>query len=123
MSISSVVGTVGTVIDAAGVGIIVVGAAVVSVIALMRWSRHQADVYRWYREQLGRSILLGLELLVAGDIIRTANAPTLTGVIILAGIVLIRTVLSFSLEVEITGRWPWQSGADGSDAKPAPTQS
>jgi len=123
MSISSVVGTVGTVIDAAGVGIIVVGAAVVSVIALMRWSRHQADVYRWYREQLGRSILLGLELLVAGDIIRTADAPTLTGVIILAGIVLIRTVLSFSLEVEITGRWPWQSGADGSDAKPAPAQS
>lgn len=123
MSISSVVGTVGSVIDAAGVGIIVVGAAVVSVMAIVRWSRHQADVYRWYREQLGRSILLGLELLVAGDIIRTADAPTLTGVIILAGIVLIRTVLSFSLEVEITGRWPWQSGADGSAAKPAPAQS
>lgn len=117
------VGTVGTVIDAAGVGIIVVGAAVVSVMALVRWSRRQADVYRWYREQLGRSILLGLELLVAGDIIRTADAPTLTGVIILAGIVLIRTVLSFSLEVEITGRWPWQSGAGGSAAKPAPAQS
>ncbi len=123
VSISSVVGTVGSVIDAAGVAIIVVGAAVVSVMALVRWSRHEADVYRWYRQQLGRSILLGLELLVAGDIIRTADAPTLTGVVILAGIVLIRTVLSFSLEVEITGRWPWQSGAAGSDTKAAPTQS
>jgi len=123
VSISSVVGTVGSVIDAAGVAIIVGGAAVVSVMALVRWSRHQPEVYRWYRQQLGRSILLGLELLVAGDIIRTADAPTLTGVVILAGIVLIRTVLSFSLEVEITGRWPWQSGADGSNATPAPTKS
>lgn len=123
MSISSVVGTVGSAIDAAGVAIIVVGAAVVSVLAVVRWGRRQADVYRWYRQQLGRTILLGLELLVAGDIIRTADAPTLTGVVILAGIVLIRTVLSFSLEVEITGRWPWQSGPDGSDAKPVPAHS
>jgi len=52
---------------------------------------------------------LGLELLVAGDIVRTvATSPSLKSVAILAGIVLIRTFLSFSLEVEITGRWPWQ---------------
>ena len=66
-------------------------------------------VYRRFRQQLGQTILLGLELLVAGDIIRTvASQPTLTSVAILASIVAIRTLLSFSLEVELTGRWPWQ---------------
>ena len=73
-------------------------------------------VYRRFRQQLGQTILLGLELLVAGDIIRTvASQPTLTSVAVLASIVLIRTFLSFSLEVEMTGRWPWQkSGTTGS---------
>ena len=65
--------------------------------------------YRLYRQLLGRSILLGLELLVAADIIRTvAVTPTFETVGVLAIIVLIRTFLSFSLELEITGRWPWQ---------------
>ena len=65
--------------------------------------------YRSYRQLLGRSILLGLELLVAADIIRTvAVTPTFVSVGVLAVIVLIRTFLSFSLELEITGRWPWQ---------------
>jgi len=64
-------------------------------------------VYLRFRQQLGQTILLGLELLVAGDIIRTvASQPTLTSVAILASIVAIRTLLSFSLEVELTGRWP-----------------
>ena len=59
---------------------------------------------------LARSILLGLELLVAGDIINTvAVEPTLRSLAVLAGIVLIRTFLSVSLEVEIEGRWPWQA--------------
>ncbi|MER7008767.1 DUF1622 domain-containing protein [Dactylosporangium sp. NPDC000555] len=76
---------------------------------VVRLARHEGDVYRRLRQQLGQTILLGLELLVAGDIIRTvAVSPTLTGVAILASIVLIRTFLSFSLEVEISGRWPWQ---------------
>ena len=67
-------------------------------------------VYRRFRQQLGQTILLGLELLVAGDIIRTvASQPTLTSVAILASIVAIRTLLSFSLEVELTGRWPWRA--------------
>ena len=69
-------------------------------------------VYRRFRQQLGQTILQGLELLVAGDIIRTvASQPTLTSVAILASIVAIRTLLSFSLEVELTGRWPWQADA------------
>ena len=61
-----------------------------------------------FRSSLGRAILLGLEFLVAADIINTvAVTPTLLSVAVLAGIVIIRTFLSFSLEVEIEGRWPW----------------
>lgn len=61
------------------------------------------------RSNFGRSILLGLEFLVAADIINTvAVAPTLQSVMVLAAIVLIRTFLSWSLELEIDGRWPWQ---------------
>jgi uncharacterized membrane protein len=66
-----------------------------------------------FRKALGRSILTGLELLVAADIIRTvAVEPTLQSVLVLAVIVIIRTFLSMSLEVEIDGRWPWQRAAD-----------
>ena len=69
----------------------------------------RTDLVRAFRRTLGRSILTGLELLVAADIIRTvAVEPTLQSVIVLALIVVIRTFLSFSLEVEIDGKWPWQ---------------
>ncbi|HEU5481882.1 MAG TPA: DUF1622 domain-containing protein, partial [Sphingomicrobium sp.] len=62
-----------------------------------------------FRSNFGRAILLGLEFLIAADIINTvAIRPTLESVAVLAGIVLIRTFLSFSLELEIEGRWPWQ---------------
>lgn len=68
------------------------------------------DAYPSLRKDLGRSILLGLEFLVAGDIISTiAIEPTLTSVAVLGVIVIIRTFLSISLEVEIEGRWPWQT--------------
>ena len=64
---------------------------------------------RHFREKVGRSILLGLELLVAADIIRTVSEePTLRGVMVLGMIVLIRTFLSFTLAVELEGHWPWQ---------------
>jgi uncharacterized membrane protein len=62
---------------------------------------------RNYRTGLGRAILVGLEFLVAADIINTV-APSLHSVAVLAGIVFIRTFLSFSLGVEIEGRWPWR---------------
>jgi uncharacterized membrane protein len=92
-----------------GVAVIVTGAAIAFVASAIRLFRRESDVYRRFRQQLGQAILLGLELLVAGDIVRTvAASPTLTSVAILAAIVLIRTFLSFSLEVETTGRWPWQ---------------
>jgi uncharacterized membrane protein len=109
MTFSDTVEIVGKCIDAAGVITVVLGAALATAVAGLRASRRQPDTYRLYRQQLGRSILLGLELLVAADIIRTvAVTPTAGSVAVLAGIVLIRTVLSFSLELEITGRWPWQ---------------
>ena len=73
------------------------------------------------RSGVGRSILLGLELLVAADIINTvAIEPTLQSLAVLAGIVLIRTFLSFSLEVEIEGRWPWQTGRRRGDRETTP---
>jgi uncharacterized membrane protein len=104
-----VVELVGKVLDGVGVGVIVVGGLAATVSAGRSARRHRPAVYRSFRQQLGRSILLGLELLVAADIIRTvAVTPTLGSVGVLAGIVLIRTFLSFSLELEITGRWPWQ---------------
>ena len=70
-----------------------------------------------FRSGLGRSILLGLEFLVAADIINTvAVEPTIESLFVLAGIVLIRTFLSFSLQVEIDGRWPWQKGQSAQEA-------
>ncbi len=68
--------------------------------------------YDQFRSDLGRGILLGLELLVGADIISTITAPlTFESVGLLAGIVLIRTFLSFSLDTEIEGCWPWQHAA------------
>jgi len=107
---------VGQGVDAAGVAIIVVGVTAASVSALVRLARRTPGTYENYRRSLGRSILLGLEFLVAADIIRTvAIEPSFAGVGVLAVIVLIRTFLSFSLELEITGRWPWQKASSSSD--------
>jgi len=113
MDYNHVITRIGEVIDGAGVAVIAVGMLVNAGTAAVGLSRHQANTYRRFREQLGRTILLGLELLVAGDIVRTvATQPTLTEVAVLAIIVLIRTFLSFSLHVELTGRWPWQKNTD-----------
>ena len=69
--------------------------------------------YESYKHQMGRSLLLGLEFLVAGDVVRTvALEPTLTNVAVLGLLVLIRTFLGWSLAVEIDGRWPWQPRLD-----------
>jgi len=68
--------------------------------------------YQRWRHDLGRAILLGLEVLVAADIVRTvAFTPTLDNVFVLALIVAIRTFLSWSLALELEGRWPWQRPA------------
>jgi uncharacterized membrane protein len=108
MVFNDVIEKIGMIIDAAGVVVIVTGAAIAFVAGAVRLSRRESGVYVRSRQQLGQAILLGLELLVAGDIVRTvAASPSLTSVAILAAIVLIRTFLSFSLQVETTGRWPW----------------
>jgi uncharacterized membrane protein len=99
------------IIEALGVGLIA-ALAVYSLIGaafqLFKGVERNA-VYHKTRQQLGRGILLGLEFLVAADIIHTVAVElTFTTVGVLAVIVLIRTFLSFSLSVELTGRWPWQ---------------
>ncbi len=102
----------GRAVDLAGVVAITAGIALVVALAALRVSRREQGVYSQFRQQLGRVILLGLELLVAADIIRTvAVTPTLESVAVLGVIVLVRTFLSFSLEVELTGSWPWQRGS------------
>jgi uncharacterized membrane protein len=121
MSFNHVVERIGLGIDAAGVAIIVLGALAAGVVAIRRSLRSEPDTYQRLRRQLGRTILLGLEFLVAGDIVRTvATEPTPTSIGVLAGIVLIRTFLSISLEVEITGRWPWRKSTttDSDTGKP-----
>ena len=101
-------------VEIVGIGIIVVG-AVASLFAFLRRlvaPKQDTDAVDAFRSSLGRSILLGLEFLVAADIINTvAIEPTLDSLAVLAGIVLIRTFLSWSLEVEIEGRWPWQQAS------------
>lgn len=113
MEFKEVMEGIGKAVDAAGVAAIVIGVVIASLIAAAALLRRKKDdghkTYETYRRRLGRSILLGLELLVAADIIRTvAVTPTFESVGVLGLIVLIRTFLSFSLELEITGRWPWQ---------------
>jgi uncharacterized membrane protein len=72
----------------------------------------EPDPLESYKHQMGRSLLLGLEFLVAGDVVRTvALEPTLTNVAVLGLLVLVRTFLSWTLAVEIEGRWPWQPKA------------
>ena len=101
-----------TAVEIVGTAIIVVGAfgsLSAFLVGLARRSPARSDLVAGFRSNLGRSILLGLEFLVAADIINTvAVEPTVRSLVVLAGIVLIRTFLSFSLEVEIDGRWPWQ---------------
>ncbi len=126
MTFAETIEAVGKVLDASGVAAIVIGAVAAAVVAIAALRRRDREVYRPFRRQLGRSILLGLELLVAADIIRTvAVTPTLASVGVLAAIVLIRTFLSWSLELEISGRWPWQkeNAAEAAAVGSAPSSS
>jgi uncharacterized membrane protein len=104
----AVVETIGLAIDGLGVFVIVIGLLVAS-FRFVTAGLRQPDGYRKFRQDLGRGILLGLEFLVAADIIRTvAVTPSLEGVLVLGLIVLIRTFLSMALQLELEGRWPWQ---------------
>lgn len=104
-------------IEAAGVLVIVLG-VVITAANFVRDSK-APGAYGRARATLGRAILLGLELLVAADIIDTvAIEPSPESVAVLAGIIVIRTFLSLSLEVEIEGRWPWRRGKER-EARPS----
>lgn len=95
-------------IEVAGVLVMVVG----PIFAIWRYFFNQHEdgsSYRTFRHDLGKAILLGLEFLVAADIIATVSTdPTMDKVLVLGIIVLIRTFLSLSLQVELEGKWPWQ---------------
>ena len=95
--------------EAGGAFAMSAGALVAVALALQERAGGGRLVYRSFRRRLGRAIILGLELLVAADILRTISAePTLQQVVVLGLVVLIRTFLSFSLEIELERRWPWQ---------------
>ena len=98
--------------EVAGVLALVIGALATGVnYLIMLWFKPAGRTlaYSYLRKGFGRAILVGLELLVAADIIRTvAIEPSLQNVAVLGLIVVIRTFLSWSLEVEINGQWPWQ---------------
>jgi uncharacterized membrane protein len=107
-------------IEWAALGIEILGAVVIVAgvlrVAITRgtvrflFKLEEPGAFGSYKHQMGRSLLLGLEFLVAGDVVRTvALDPTLVNVSVLGLLVLVRTFLSWSLAVEIEGHWPWQS--------------
>jgi len=110
--ITNVMRAISTGFEIAGVTVILAGFALALWRAGARISSgRMTEAYEAVRATFGRSVLLGLEILVAADLIRTiAVEPTLANLAVLAALVAIRTFLSWSLEVEIDGRWPWQRG-------------
>jgi uncharacterized membrane protein len=109
VSLVEIIEAIGSAIDAIGVAVIAGGAIVALFVTYSKGRREEGGAYEFFRRRLGRAILLGLEFLVAADIIRTvAVTPSAESVAVLGGIVLIRTFLSFSLQLEVTGAWPWQ---------------
>ena len=101
----------GEVLDLAGVFIIILGLVASTIYAILELieKKRYGDIYRTFRKNVGRCLLLGLEFLVAGDIIRSVTGePSFTNVVILVVIVLVRSFLSITFEMEVEGRWPWQ---------------
>ncbi len=119
MDFKQLIDLVGAGFEFVGVIVLVIGAILAFVMyAITLFSRKEASMaYRDLRRDLGKAILVGLELLVAADIIRSvAIDPTFATVGVLGLIVVVRTFLSWSLEVEINGRWPWQSSRSQGNA-------
>ena len=116
MSLVEIIEGTGTTIDAIGVAVIAGGALLAVFMTFGRMRQQDGGAYEFFRQRLGRAILLGLEFLVAADIIRTvAVTPSAESVAVLGGIVLIRTFLSFALQLEVTGTWPWQQRSAAAD--------
>jgi uncharacterized membrane protein len=110
-SILAIIEVAALAIEILAVSIIVIGtiSATVAFLTRLRGQPERQPAFEQYKIRLGRALLLGLEILVAADIVRTvALEPNLTNVAVLGLLVLIRTFLSWSLVVEIEQRWPWQ---------------
>lgn len=110
MTFEQVVEAAVRVVEVVGAAIMVFGglAALVAGIPRMLRAETRNTAYQGMRRDLGRAILLGLEVLIVADIIRTIVVePTVESVLVLGAIVIIRVLLSFSLEVEMDGVWPW----------------
>lgn len=105
-----VISVAGYAIEGFGVLVVIIGCCISTSVFVRTYRTFQEGVaYKKYRRDLGRSIILGLEFLIAGDIIRTVVvADSLENVGILALIILIRSFLSITLHLEVEGRWPWQ---------------
>ncbi|MFP4316114.1 MAG: DUF1622 domain-containing protein [Desulfovibrionales bacterium] len=111
--IREIFGILGFAMEAGGVLIIVGGALFATWRLVTQKHRDRHSTYKAYRQDVGRSILLGLEFLVAGDIIRTVVVDlTMQSVLVLGLIVIIRTLLSMSLEIEVEGRLPWKDSQE-----------
>ncbi len=110
MEFTEIISIAGYAIEAVGVLVVIIGSIASSATFIRSFRQLPENVaYHTYRRQLGRSIILGLEFLIAGDIIRTVIvADTLQNVAVLGIIILIRTFLSVTLYLEAEGRWPWQ---------------
>ena len=120
MEFEHLINAAATAFELAGVAVLLVGAITAAGVFAGRLLRSTFDdAYHGLRADLGRAILLGLELLVIADIIGTvAIEPTLQNLAVLAVIVTIRTLLSFTLELEVSGCWPWQRPAASKAHRP-----
>ncbi len=106
-AIENWIGAIGLAIDVVGVVIIIAGIVWSTFYFLFQPREEQR--YDSYKGRIGRSLLLGLEMLVAADIVKTiALEATFMSIGVLAGLVAVRTFLSWTLVVEVDGRWPWQ---------------
>lgn len=119
---SHVIETLHLIIEWAALGIELLAIAViVSAVVILAVQRgtvrylfqlEKPGAFERYKHQLGKALLLGLELLVAADVVRTvALEPTVSNLVVLALLVFVRTFLSWAMSVEIEGRWPWQARA------------
>ena len=111
LSFAQLIGVIGYAVETVGVIVIILGSSWAT-IHMVRKRKVESDRDRYldYRRDLARAMLLGLEFLVAGDIIRTVVVThSIEDVASLGLVVLIRTVLVFTIHLEVEGRWPWQS--------------
>ena len=98
------------IIEITAIVVIVVGVVVSLIAGLMKWFRGDADeAFETFKRYIARGLLVGIDLLIAADLIKTVTLEgTLESAVVLGLLVLIRTFLSWSLTLEVEGRWPWQ---------------